>query len=99
MAAQSESRDTPSIARQLRRVRTLYAGGVLLWASSSTVTAWSSPGSRSMWTSVLLLVVFTGLLGLSSWWLRRLGTERAAAGEKRPAVAVRASVPARHARV
>ncbi|MFF0303936.1 hypothetical protein ACFYTV_24945 [Streptomyces sp. NPDC004562] len=98
MAAQSESRDTWSIARQLRRVRTLYAGGALLWASSSLVTAWSSPGSRPMWTSVLLLVVFTGLLGLSSWWLRRLGTRRAA-GEQRPAVAVRASGPARHARV
>ncbi|MEU6546197.1 hypothetical protein [Streptomyces sp. NPDC046859] len=99
MAAQSESRESWSVARQLRRVRTLYAAGVLLWAASSIGTAWSSPGSRPMWTSVLLLVVFASLLGLSSWWLRRLGAGRAAAGGQRRSVSVRASAPARHARV
>jgi hypothetical protein len=33
---------------------------------------WDSPGSRPMWTSVLLLAVFTGLLAMASRWLRHL---------------------------
>ncbi|EGX58143.1 hypothetical protein SZN_19245 [Streptomyces zinciresistens K42] len=78
-------------------MRAWYAAGVLLWAASSLGTAWSSPGSRPMWTSVLLLVVFTSLLGLSSWWLRSLKSAESAARDGR-------SVPhgaaaARHARV
>jgi hypothetical protein len=33
---------------------------------------WDSPGSRPMWTSLLLLTVFTGLLAMASRWLRNL---------------------------
>jgi hypothetical protein len=33
---------------------------------------WDSPGSRPMWTSLLLLTVFTGLLAMASRWLRDL---------------------------
>ncbi|MFD6310380.1 hypothetical protein ACIGCZ_11700 [Streptomyces nigra] len=96
MAAHSESRESWSIARQLRRMRTVYAAGALLWASTSLGTAYSSPGGRTMWTSVLLLVVFTGLLALSSWWLRSVAPTRATAAEqRRSAVSVRPSVPAR----
>ncbi|MFE6174704.1 hypothetical protein [Streptomyces sp. NPDC056464] len=97
MAAQSESLESWPVARQLRRMRALYAAGVLLWALSSIGTAWSSPGSGPMWTSVLLLVVFTGLLALSSWWLRRMGPV-AGAGHKDRAAAHAATI-ARHARV
>ncbi|MGW5470249.1 hypothetical protein [Streptomyces chartreusis] len=96
MAAQSEPLGFWPVVRQLRRMRALYAAGVLLWAASSIVTAWSSPGSGPMWTSVLLLVVFTGLLALSSWWLRRMGPV-AGAGRKDGAVA-HGATPARHAR-
>ncbi|WP_327591796.1 hypothetical protein [Streptomyces chartreusis] len=96
MAAQSESLGSWPVVRQLRRMRALYAAGVLLWAASSIVTAWSSPGSSPMWTSVLLLVVFTGLLALSSRWLRRMGPV-AGAGRKDREVAHGATT-ARHAR-
>lgn len=70
--------------RQLRRVRSFYAGGALLWSAAAAWTAWAHPASRQMWVSVLLLVVFTGLLVTASLWLQRL----------RPAEASR---PARHA--
>ncbi|WP_432197163.1 hypothetical protein [Streptomyces sp. bgisy027] len=96
MAAQSESLGSWPVERQLRRMRALYAAGVLLWAASSIGTAWSSPGGRAMWTSVLLLAVFTGLLALSSMWLRRIGPA-AAAARKNPAPAHDAT-STRHAR-
>ncbi|MEU7473713.1 hypothetical protein AB0A94_35260 [Streptomyces sp. NPDC044984] len=67
--------------RQLRRVRTFYAGGVLLWVLLTTLTAWQLPGSRQMWVSALLLAVFSGLLLTASLWLQRLQT----AGSRRPA--------------
>ncbi|MCX5257229.1 hypothetical protein [Streptomyces canus] len=60
-------------ARQLRRIRAFYAAGVVLWAASSAWTMGDSPGSRPMWTSLLLLAVFTGLLAMACRWLRRLG--------------------------
>ncbi|MFI6441696.1 hypothetical protein [Streptomyces sp. NPDC050759] len=60
-------------ARQLRRIRAFYAAGVVLWTASSAWTMGDSPGSRPMWTSLLLLAVFTGLLLMASRWLRRLG--------------------------
>ncbi|MFF1308676.1 hypothetical protein [Streptomyces sp. NPDC058307] len=60
-------------ARQLRRIRAFYAAGVVLWTASSAWTMWDSPGSRPMWTSLLLLAVFTGLLAMASRWLRHLG--------------------------
>jgi hypothetical protein len=68
-------------ARQLRRIRAFYAAGVALWTASSAWTMWDSPGSRPMWTSLLLLTVFTGLLAMSSRWLRHVeptGTARPA---------------------
>nr|WP_079148331.1 hypothetical protein [Streptomyces agglomeratus] len=59
-------------ARQLRRVRTFYVAGVLLWAAAAAWMGWTLPGSRQMWVSVLLLAVFVGLLCTASLWLRRL---------------------------
>ena len=77
MAMHTESLAPWPVARQLRRMRALYAAGVALWAASSAWTGGVSPGSRPMWTSLLLLAVFTGLLVTASWWLRRLeSTER-----------------------
>ncbi|GGQ37475.1 hypothetical protein GCM10010233_64360 [Streptomyces pseudogriseolus] len=67
--------------RQLRRVRTFYTGGVLLWAALTAWTAWQMPGSRQMWVSALLLAVFSGLLLTASLWLQRLQP----AGARRPA--------------
>ncbi len=43
-------------------MRNFYAAGVALWAASSAWTTWDAPGSRPMWTSVLLLAVFAALL-------------------------------------
>ncbi|MFF7177992.1 hypothetical protein [Streptomyces sp. NPDC008121] len=62
-------------ARQLRRIRTFYTAGALLWAAAAAWTGWTHPGSRQMWVSVLLLAVFAGLLGTASLWLRRLHTD------------------------
>ena len=59
-------------ARQLRRMRNFYAAGVALWTASSAWTAWDSPGSRPMWTSLLLLAVFAGLLAMAWRWQRHL---------------------------
>lgn len=60
--------------RQLRRVRTFYAGGVLLWAALTAWTAWQLPGSRQMWVSAFLLAAFSALLITASLWLQRLQT-------------------------
>ncbi|MFI9809926.1 hypothetical protein ACIHEJ_37400 [Streptomyces sp. NPDC052301] len=81
--------------RQLHRVRSFYAVGVLLWAASSAWTGWQEPGSRQMWVSVLLLTVFTGLLVTAGLSLRRL----AAPATDRPAhhAAPRKTASARHA--
>ncbi|WP_328752660.1 hypothetical protein OHT57_44450 [Streptomyces sp. NBC_00285] len=65
---------TVRAARQLRRIRAFYAAGVVLWAATTAWTAWDSPGGRPMWTSVLLLVVFSSLLFMAGWWLRHLET-------------------------
>ncbi|MFG3157348.1 hypothetical protein ACGF7W_35540 [Streptomyces sp. NPDC048219] len=58
--------------RQLRRIRSFYAAGILLWAGSAAWTGWQAPGSRQMWVSVLLLAVFTTLLTTATVSLRRL---------------------------
>lgn len=58
--------------RQLHRVRSFYALGVLFWATSAAWTGWQAPGSRQMWASVLLLAVFTSLLGTAALSLWRL---------------------------
>ncbi|MGX1274903.1 putative membrane protein [Streptomyces phaeoluteigriseus] len=80
--------------RQLRRVRTFYTAGALLWAVLTAWTAWQSPGSRQMWVSALLLAAFSTLLLTASLWLHRLQT----AGLRRPAhhAKSRATAP-RHA--
>ncbi|MEU4084661.1 hypothetical protein [Streptomyces aureus] len=84
--------------RQLRRVRAFYAVGVALWTISALWTGWHSPGGRQMWTSVLLLTIFTGLLLTASLWLKRLRTATAAlAGPARHAASPRTAAPSRHA--
>lgn len=49
-----------------------------------------------MWTSVLLLAVFTGLLALSSRWLRRMGP--VAGAERKGRAVAHGATTARHAR-
>ncbi|MGW0551341.1 hypothetical protein [Streptomyces altiplanensis] len=94
MAPKTESLMSLRAVRQLRRVRTFYMAGVLLWAAAVAWTGWTHPGSRQMWASLLLLVVFTGLLATASLWLYRL---KAAEGHK-PAhhAAPRRAVAPRH---
>ncbi|MFG3283399.1 hypothetical protein [Streptomyces sp. NPDC048111] len=72
MATKSERVMSLRAVRQLRRVRAFYASGFTLWGVSTAWTAWQSPGSRQMWACVLLMVIFTGLLGVASLWLQRL---------------------------
>ncbi|MFJ6723246.1 MULTISPECIES: hypothetical protein [unclassified Streptomyces] len=79
MAPKTELLMSLRAVRQLRRVRTVYTAGVLLWAAAAAWTGWTHPWSRQMWACVLLLAVFAGLLGTASLWLRRL---RAAPGHK-----------------
>ncbi|MET7573220.1 hypothetical protein ABZT04_32710 [Streptomyces sp. NPDC005492] len=71
-ASASEQPAPLRAVRHLRHMRAFYGAGVALWMVSTAWTAWDSPGSRPMWTSVLLFVVFTGLLALATVWLRRL---------------------------
>ncbi len=94
MAPKAESLMSLRAVRQLRRVRTFYTAGVLLWAAAATWTGWTHPGSRQMWASLLLLAVFTGLLATASLWLHRL---KAAEGHK-PAhhAAPRRAITPRH---
>ncbi|MFH8804897.1 hypothetical protein ACH4F6_35945 [Streptomyces sp. NPDC017936] len=75
MASKTDRVMSLRAVRQLRRVRAFYAGGVLLWAALTAWTGWQLPGSRQMWVSALLLVVFGGLLLTASLWLQRLRTE------------------------
>ncbi|MFE0790329.1 hypothetical protein ACFW4T_34065 [Streptomyces mutabilis] len=73
MAPKSEHLMSLRAVRQLRRMRTFYAAGVLLWAAAAAWTGWTHPGGRQMWVSLLLLLaVFTGLLATASLWLHRL---------------------------
>lgn len=79
-------------------MRNFYAGGVALWAASSAWTTWDAPGSRPMWTSVLLLAVFAALLAMAWRWLRQLEPAEAARPAARPAHrAVFSGRPGRHA--
>lgn len=95
MAPKTEHLMSLRAVRQLRRVRTFYTAGVLLWAAAAAWTGWTHPGSRQMWVSLLLLAVFTGLLGTASLWMHRLKT---APGHK-PAhhAAPRRAIAPRHA--
>ncbi|MGW4748207.1 hypothetical protein ACWEPR_25745 [Streptomyces sp. NPDC004290] len=72
MAPKTERTQFLRAARQLHRVRSFYAAGVLLWAGSSAWTGWQVPGSRQMWVSLLLLTIFTALLLTAGLSLRRL---------------------------
>ncbi|GHG24062.1 hypothetical protein CP979_26890 [Streptomyces filamentosus] len=84
MAPMSTHLTSLRAVRELRRIRSFYTAGVLLWASAGAWSGWTHPGSRQMWVSLLLLSVFTGLLATTSVWLSRL---RSARGHR----------PARHA--
>lgn len=57
--------------RQLRRIRAFYATASSVWAALAVWEGWQHPGSRPMWVSALLLVVFTGLFSVTSLWLSR----------------------------
>ncbi|MZE52467.1 hypothetical protein GTY86_14430 [Streptomyces sp. SID5770] len=72
MAPKSEHSMSLRAIRQLRRIRSFYTAGVLLWAAAAAWTGWTHPGSRQMWVSLLLLAVFTGLLATTWLWLYRL---------------------------
>lgn len=95
MASKTDRVMSLRAVRQLRRVRTFYTGGVLLWAVLTAWTAWQLPGSRQMWVSALLLALFSGLLLTASLWLQRLQP----AGSRRPAhhATPRKSTAPRHA--
>lgn len=69
MTPENDHAESVRAARQLRRVRPVYAGGALLWAASAAWAGWEDPGSRQMWVSVFFLVVFAGLLSMTSLWL------------------------------
>ncbi|WP_449353500.1 hypothetical protein [Streptomyces shaanxiensis] len=75
-------------------MRNFYAAGVALWTASSAWTTWDSPGSRPMWTSLLLLAVFTALLAMAWRWLRNLEPTGPARPTHRLATSGR---PGRHA--
>ncbi|RAJ63678.1 hypothetical protein K376_00773 [Streptomyces sp. PsTaAH-130] len=72
MAPKIERIEFLRAVRQLHRVRSFYAAGVLLWAGATAWSGWQAPGSRQMWVSVLLLGVFTALLVTAGLSLRRL---------------------------
>ncbi|MDL5205921.1 hypothetical protein [Streptomyces sp. ALI-76-A] len=81
--------------RQMRRIRTFYALGVLLWGATAAWGGWRDPGSRQVWVSVLLLVVFTALLSATSLWLRRHRSD--GAGQVAHHAAPRRTAVRRHA--
>lgn len=86
----------PPVVRQLRRIRAFYATAAVLWAVSAVEEGWTRPGSRPMWVSVVLLVVFTGLLSMTSLWLRRHRTvEAGPAGARTTGAATRVPPQAR----
>ncbi|MEU6676441.1 hypothetical protein [Streptomyces sp. NPDC046853] len=72
MAPKTEHLMSLRALRQLRRTRSFYVAGALLWAAAAAWTGWTHPGSRQMWISLFLVAVFTGLLGTASLWLYRL---------------------------
>ncbi|MFH8462749.1 hypothetical protein [Streptomyces sp. NPDC017991] len=80
--------------RQLHRMRTFYAAAVLLWAASAAWVGWQHPGSRQMWVSALFMLVFMGLLAVTSLWLHRL--QGTGAGEAAHHAAPRGTPARRH---
>ncbi|MFF7490485.1 hypothetical protein ACH4MW_06100 [Streptomyces luteogriseus] len=77
MASETDHVESVRALRQLRRMRTFYAGGAVLWATSAVSAGWDDPGGRPMWVSVAILVVFAVLLGMTVVWLRRRQADRA----------------------
>ncbi|MDX2546438.1 hypothetical protein ACOT81_36880 [Streptomyces sp. WI04-05B] len=77
MAPETDHSASVRALRQLRRIRLFYAGGAVLWAVSAALGGWDDPGGRQMWVSVVLLLVFTGLLSATSVWLGRRQSSRA----------------------
>ncbi|MGX1886858.1 hypothetical protein [Streptomyces sp. NPDC055287] len=71
MASKTREPLAPWAVRQLRRTRSIYVAGIAVWAAGAGLEGWQHPGSREMWVFVLFLVVFTGLLSMTSWWLWR----------------------------
>lgn len=72
MAPKTENLTSLRALRQLRRTRGFYLAGAILWAAAAAWTGWAHPGSRQMWVALLLVAVFTALLGTTSLWLHRL---------------------------
>ncbi|MET7451640.1 hypothetical protein ABZT03_07045 [Streptomyces sp. NPDC005574] len=79
MARETDHIESVRALRQLRRIRTFYAGGAVLWAASAALTGWDNPGSRPMWVSAILLTVFISLLTVTSVWLWRRQAARTGA--------------------
>lgn len=77
----------PRAVRQLRRIRTVYAAGIVLWAAGAAWEGGQHPGSRRMWVSLMLVALFGGLLSLTvaSLWRHQTALRlRAAARRIRP---------------
>ncbi|GHD19460.1 hypothetical protein GCM10010313_50670 [Streptomyces violarus] len=95
MAPDTDHAESVRALRQLRRIRTFYAGGAALWAASAALAGWVDPGSRQMWIAVVLLMVFTTLLSMASLWLWR--QQAASSGEPVHHAAPRKTAWRRHA--
>lgn len=76
----------PSALRQLRRTRSFYAAGVALWATGTAFGAADQSGGRQMWVPLVFLVVFAGLLSLTSLllWRHHTAVRGATAHHARP---------------
>ncbi|MER5873995.1 hypothetical protein [Streptomyces sp. NPDC002044] len=74
----------PRAVRQLRRIRTVYAAGLVLWAAGAAWEGGQHPGSRRMWVSLMLLALFGGLLSLTvaSLWRHRVALRLRAAARR-----------------
>ncbi|MFF3214249.1 hypothetical protein ACFYYB_26700 [Streptomyces sp. NPDC002886] len=91
MASKREFLTSLRVARQLRRVRSLYTAGAVLWAAAAAWAGWLDFGSQQMWVCVLLLTIFTGLLTTASVWIRQLPPIHQHGGHESPRRAVTAA--------
>lgn len=76
----------PWAVRQLRRVRSVYVGGIVLWTLGLALEVWHRPGSPQMWLSALILGAFVCLLSLTSVRLSLHSAARRLKPKSRPAV-------------
>ncbi|MGW1138779.1 hypothetical protein [Streptomyces zhihengii] len=90
----TDRRKPVKAVRQLRRIRSFYTGGFLLWAGSAAWTASHAPGGRQMWASLLLLGLFAGLLLTACVLLRRIEAAAPARAARRTAPGKPAARPA-----